>query len=353
MPPGKKKKSKGNLPLCVLPPSSGCSQSRWALIPSAPPGPPRRVSLPLGAPKFPGQWLIVDGKVSKFGIPTSKGHTFRGLCLENGVPHGKGVETFPNGTRFHGTFEEGKRCEGKLHFPKGSIYQGSFKEGRPHGQGELKLPNGDVYRGNFINGCFSGHGCLETTTGIHYEGCFENGYRQGRGRAVFKDGSTYDGEWHQGLRHGQGMVTTAKGATYSGMWHHDKRHGEGCMVWPSGYRWKGLWENDAPSAPEVEGANSPVEGAQCTDVDSLDGTEESLMEAEEPVASKSPTSCQPSSLPVERQEDSRLRSTGHERPFTPRTLSRIRTPFGFRPGSSGGLRPSRFASDDHLQVRGV
>ena len=56
--------------------------------------------------------------------------------IRNGLPHGQGTETFPNGQKYVGKFKDAKKNgKGTFTFPDGRKYVGEFKDGTQHGQG--------------------------------------------------------------------------------------------------------------------------------------------------------------------------------------------------------------------------
>ena len=99
--------------------------------------------------------------------------------------HGKAVERYADGTRYEGSFVDGKR----------------------HGQGEW---SDDVrritYKGEFLDGQFHGNGKLKNGDGYECEGRFERGLLQGRAKERTSDGESYEGDFVRGLREGRGIV---------------------------------------------------------------------------------------------------------------------------------------------------
>ena len=56
--------------------------------------------------------------------------------FKNGLQHGKGTYSLPNGYKYTGEWVEGEiRGQGVAVFPNGSIYEGSFVKGKPEGLG--------------------------------------------------------------------------------------------------------------------------------------------------------------------------------------------------------------------------
>ena len=56
----------------------------------------------------------------------------------HGVQHGAGSMLFPNGDRYDGMFEQGKRTNfGKLTMANGDCYEGNFEMNQRHGHGKM------------------------------------------------------------------------------------------------------------------------------------------------------------------------------------------------------------------------
>ena len=73
--------------------------------------------------------------------------------LRNGVPHGEGTLTFPDGGKYVGEFKEGKiHGQGTATYPDGSKYVGEWQDGNWHGQGTFTYPDGTKYVGEFKDG---------------------------------------------------------------------------------------------------------------------------------------------------------------------------------------------------------
>ncbi|KAJ1454832.1 hypothetical protein M885DRAFT_521078 [Pelagophyceae sp. CCMP2097] len=124
-----------------------------------------------------------------------------------GVPHGKGVRTFADGSRFHGEFLEGRATgPGRYESAMGEASQGAFVDGELHGPGRVEACNGDVYEGSFERAVYHGKGTLSTAKGARYEGTWEHGLRSGRGVETLADGAEYDGYFLLGKRSGHGVM---------------------------------------------------------------------------------------------------------------------------------------------------
>jgi hypothetical protein len=50
-----------------------------------------------------------------------------------------------------------------------AMYEGEFEEGLMHGRGVYSFPNGDIYEGSFVRGSMHGQGKLQRLNGDYYE----------------------------------------------------------------------------------------------------------------------------------------------------------------------------------------
>ncbi|MBL7035920.1 MAG: hypothetical protein ISR93_09275 [SAR324 cluster bacterium] len=119
--------------------------------------------------------------------------------IVNEVPNGKGIEIYPNGRKFEGTYINGVRMEGTEEFVNGDYYVGKFKERLPHGQGILWIEKRkSKYVGNFRYGFYSGEGTITLANGSEYIGSFENNDYHGKGTFTSSEGTKFIGTWKKG-----------------------------------------------------------------------------------------------------------------------------------------------------------
>lgn len=86
---------------------------------------------------------LFSRRFSKMDFPGYHGDT-----RKDGVPHGYGTITFPNGNRYEGNWANGKRTgKGKYIYSNGSQYEGEVYDGHLHGKGTLTFANGNHYQG--------------------------------------------------------------------------------------------------------------------------------------------------------------------------------------------------------------
>lgn len=120
-------------------------------------------------------------------------------------------------------------------------YVGELKDGLPHGEGTLTYPNGTVYEGEFNDGLRSGQGKWTNTSGVTYSGSWLDDHYHGFGILTIPGILVYEGHWQEGMREGQGIQTWADNRKYEGSWHKDQLHGEGTMQFKDGSRYSGYW----------------------------------------------------------------------------------------------------------------
>ena len=73
--------------------------------------------------------------------------------LRNGVPHGEGTLTSPDGAKYVGEWQDGKyHGQGTYTFPDGEKYVGEWRDSKKHGQGTYTYPDGEKYVGGFKDG---------------------------------------------------------------------------------------------------------------------------------------------------------------------------------------------------------
>lgn len=106
--------------------------------------------------------------------------------MEN-KPHGSGEEHWPNGTKYIGSYKEGKK-EGYGTFiwlvkqnedSKEEIYQGNFKDDLFDGKGKYEWADGRVYDGSWKAGKMDGYGCFRWADGRMYEGEYLMDHKHG------------------------------------------------------------------------------------------------------------------------------------------------------------------------------
>jgi serine/threonine protein kinase len=122
-----------------------------------------------------------SGKL-KNGLPTGKGlqkftdgSSYNG-GFSNGLYSGKGTLVLANGDKYVGNWAGGKKTSGTLYYANGTLYKGSFKNNLKHGYGKFMYEDGSYYEGDFKNDGFEGQGKLYNADGeLSKSGTFKNG----------------------------------------------------------------------------------------------------------------------------------------------------------------------------------
>ena len=71
------------------------------------------------------------------------------------------------------------------------VYDGSWKEDKPHGKGTETYKDGSNYVGDFVKGKKEGFGTFTWSDGRVYTGEFKEGYMHGKGKlSINKSGRT-------------------------------------------------------------------------------------------------------------------------------------------------------------------
>jgi hypothetical protein len=120
---------------------------------------------------------------------------YKGETL-NGEPHGYGIETCPDGSRYEGTYLKGVR----------------------EGQGIYVWPDKSCYKGSFKNGFMAGFGIFQWPTGNKYEGMWKESKMHGEGKYTWNNGNTYSGGYCEGLKHGEGVFQYSNGKNIKARW---------------------------------------------------------------------------------------------------------------------------------------
>ena len=168
--------------------------------------------------------------------------------IKDGVRHGEGTMTFPDGrAKYVGQFKVGRQHgEGTWTFANGTGYVGQFRDGYPHGFGKATLADGTILDGRlwaFIASDVDGYIVGVDAQANEVSPTVANG----RGSIVWPEGDYYTGEIKDGKRHGEGTFTFEHGNTYVGQWKDDKKHGLGKATFASGQvSHDGEWVNGEP-----------------------------------------------------------------------------------------------------------
>ena len=185
-----------------------------------------------------GSWI--EGKLNgKCRIVTENGEVFVGMFKDN-VKEGYGE--FTGATDYKGQWKNDlPHGKGAETWKDGSKYEGDYLRGLRTGKGVFVWPNGSKYEGHFKNNKIEGQGCYWTSDGKSYRGDWKNNMMHGQGKFKWQDGKTYEGEYYKNEKQGQGTLTLSNGKRYEGQWLKGKQHGQGTLLYKS-YEKRGEWK---------------------------------------------------------------------------------------------------------------
>ena len=184
---------------------------------------------------------------------------YRGEVKE-GKPDGLGITTFPDGSKYVGSYKNGKRHGRGTWFTKisGEIKPFSKGEYRDGYYWNILTYNFDgTVRNKYVNG-FLTNGVLYTrkvndvwvwdSTGDEkkdgkYVGGIENWKPNGKGSVTYTDGSKYVGEYRDGIKHGQGTYSYPDGNKLDGIWKNGLFNGKGTYKFINGDKYVGEYKN--------------------------------------------------------------------------------------------------------------
>ncbi len=222
----------------------------------------------LGSFKYEKPPSDTDRELENHGpFELDNGATYAGQCNKEGLRCGKGVQCWPDGSKYEGYWKndlangkgrlihaDGDVYEGEWENDKaqgygiythvdGAQYVGQWNEDKQHGYGVETWPDGAKYEGYYDNGKKHGKGKFHWSDNSTYDGEFVNNNIQGKGIYVWGDARKYEGEWKNNKMEGRGTFEWSDGRKYVGEYADDKKHGHGEFIWPDGRRYVGEWVN--------------------------------------------------------------------------------------------------------------
>ncbi len=157
-----------------------------------------------------------------------------GECTEGDCENGKGTKAYPDGSKYIGEFEKGRRDgQGTYTYSDGGNYTGGWRENLRHGKGTDTFTNGVIYEGEWALDKRHGQGTLTMPDLGIYVGEWQEGKKHGQGTFTFVEGGKYVGEWADGMCNGKGTRTFSNGNKYVGEWKDFSATG-GWYYWPKG-----------------------------------------------------------------------------------------------------------------------
>ena len=116
-------------------------------------------------------------------------------------------------------WRDGKRMATPI---KDTVYVGELRNGVPHGEGTLTSPDGEKYVGEFKDNKYHGQGTFTWANGDIYVGEYVVDMRFGQGTHIYANGDIYVGEYVLDERWGEGTYAFADGSIKSGLWIKDE-----------------------------------------------------------------------------------------------------------------------------------
>jgi hypothetical protein len=159
---------------------------------------------------------------SRYGTLQTEGIQWVGQ-IRNGLAHGQGKYTYPNGDSFTGTAVNGRPVKGTVLYANGGVYKGQFHNGQRHGHGTSTLPNGEKYEGEWKKGKRHGQGTAYFPNGGKYIGGFKNDKFDGYATVIEANGTTAVGEFKNDQPHGNFIVTYADGRQVREVWNMGRK----------------------------------------------------------------------------------------------------------------------------------
>ncbi|CAJ1957018.1 unnamed protein product [Cylindrotheca closterium] len=146
---------------------------------------------------YDGEWNM--GHWHGFGtIRNAFGDIYRGQVV-NDLREGNGRLEYADGRIFEGLFKSDDAVKGSLTFPDGAKYIGELNDGKRHGVGIYYFADGSRYEGHSVNNFFEGQGKMIWEDGGFYEGEWSQGEIDGYGKELRPDGSVrHEGFWRSG-----------------------------------------------------------------------------------------------------------------------------------------------------------
>lgn len=170
---------------------------------------------------------------------TNDGTAIQSGCLSGNCENGQGVFAYPDGSRYEGSFLNGKpNTSGTFEYPNKDTYIGGFRNGLRNGFGTLYQPGGTVIAGQWQEGEFVGKSGSAPTMG-----CIEGDCANGSGSYIFKDGAKYIGTFKNHLPDGKGVVYYPNQERYEGEMSGGAFNGFGTLFMDDGTQVTGYWKD--------------------------------------------------------------------------------------------------------------
>lgn len=173
--------------------------------------------------------------------------------------------TMPDGAKYVGELQDGKRWGKGECWDKSGHYAGSWMDNVKCGMGMFKYHDGSVYEGIFDNDLPNGYGKMTLKDGNVFEGEFVNGALPGLPRILIFPWGRYEGDVLDGLPHGYGREIYDNGDLVEGYFCEGKACGQGKRIYSDGDVWEGEFANDQPVSVKITCSSGLVVEATYSD----------------------------------------------------------------------------------------
>jgi hypothetical protein len=124
--------------------------------------------------------------------------TIQAQCTSGDCINGEGTFIYFDGSKFQGTFVNGKKFYGNYIYKSNAVYEGYFKNDERDSIGKYRYANGDFFEGYFKND-EKLYGTYSYKNGNEYIGSFFNNKPDGFGELRLSNGLKKEGFWNQGV----------------------------------------------------------------------------------------------------------------------------------------------------------
>ena len=118
-------------------------------------------------------------------------------CIKGDCVAGTGEKSYPDGSKFVGTFQSGQKLKGVYSYPNGDRYEGAFKGASRDGLATYRYANGEVYEGFYVEDTKS-YGKFSFKNGDSFTGTFARNLFNGYGTFKKRAGELIEGYWENG-----------------------------------------------------------------------------------------------------------------------------------------------------------
>ena len=165
---------------------------------------------------------------------SDKNYLFKNyLPLNDGVDvEVKSTTQIENGALYYGEWDNNgnKHGRGIQLWPDGSKYTGYWINNKANKKGKLIHKDGDIYDGEWLDDKADGYGIYSHIDGAKYEGYWKDDKQEGKGKEIWPDGNSYEGDYVGGNKQGKGKFIWSDGSIYEGEFMNNNIEGEGVGI---------------------------------------------------------------------------------------------------------------------------